>query len=78
MRPILIREFSFQLILKFSSEYWKYDTPMRYSRFFFHIHHGVEVDILGDESFTGMLSALPASMNCSPDSVFSKDLSMFL
>ena len=42
----------------------------------FDIHHGVEVDILEDGSFKGMFSALPASRNCIPDSVLSKDLSV--
>ena len=42
----------------------------------FHIHHGVEVDILEDGCFKGMFSALPASRNCIPDSVLSKDLSV--
>ena len=46
------------------------------SLFLFHIHHSVEEDILEDESVRGMFSARPASKNCSPDSVLSKDLSV--
>ena len=38
MRPILTREFSFQLVLGFCtlslSQYWKYNVPTRWSRFF--------------------------------------------
>ena len=54
MRPSLSREFSFQLLLGFCtllrSQYWKCGILI-FSHFFsFHFHHGVEVDILEDES----------------------------
>ena len=54
MRLILPREFSFQLLLGFCtlshSQHWKYNRPIRCSRFFTVTYHGVEVDILKDES----------------------------
>ena len=44
------------------------------SSLLFHVHHGVEPDIVEYESFKGMFSARLASKNCSPNSVLSKDL----
>ena len=43
------------------------------SPLFSHVHHGVEPDILEDESFKRMFSARQASRNCTPNSVLSKD-----
>ena len=54
MQPILIREFSFQLILEFPSQYWKKDIPMHCSFFFFFTLITVSnhnCDTLGDECF---------------------------
>ena len=44
---------------------------------FFHVHHGVEPDILEDESVKGVFSARLSSRNCSPNSVLSKDFFLF-
>ena len=55
MRPILTREFSFQLILKILyrfllSQYWKFSHPNTLlSLLHCDVYHGVEVDILEDE-----------------------------
>ena len=79
MRPNLTRKFSFQLILEFSSQYWKYDVPIRCSRLFsFHVHHGVEVDILEDQRFKGMFSARLSSRNCGSNSVLFGDLFLYV
>ena len=44
----------------------------------FHVHYGVEPDILEDESVKGMFSARLSSRNCSPNSVLSKDLLVYI
>ena len=71
MRPILTREFSFQLVLGFCtlslSQYWKYNVPTRCSRFFTcEVYHGVQVDMLEDENLGVMSSPHMSSRNHSP------------
>ena len=82
MRPILTREFSFQLILGFCtlpfSQYWEYNIPNTLlSLLHCDVYHGVEVGILEDENLKGKFSARLSSWNHSPNFVFSKDSFFF-
>ena len=82
MRPILTREFSFQLIFGFRtllrSQYWKYHIPIRLlSLLHCDVYHGVEVDILEDESLEKCLLHVCHPGNYSPNSVLSKDPFLF-
>ena len=82
MRLILTREFSFQFI------FWILDTfPFSIlevkhpctllSLLYCDVCHGVEVDILEDETLEGMFSGRLSSRNSSPNFVFSKDSFLF-
>ena len=82
MRPILTREFSFQLIFGICtlprSQYWKYNIPRRCSRFFTVTSIMVSKQTyLKMRSLEGMFSARLSSRNCSPNFVFLKDSFLF-
>ena len=72
MRPILTREFSFQLIFGFCTASLFSILEVSHD-----VQLGVEVDILEVENLEGIFSARLSSRNCSPNIVFSKDAFLF-